>query len=168
MKHTSDPTNARELKFDRGTGTGEPTPETARLLHLMKQVDDAFNLRDYDRFIGQLHTEDVKVIQFGSPNTSGRPPRRNVVEETVAAFPDMRVHNDPYDIQFGQGQWTVAMGRVSGTFTKPMQMPDGKTIEPTGKTFETFFTTIAKWKNDQIVEEYVMLDPQDIMKQVMA
>jgi hemerythrin superfamily protein len=49
-----------------------------------------------------------------------------------------------------------------------MQMPDGKTIEPTGKTFETFFTTIAKWKNDQIVEEYVMLDPQDIMKQVMA
>jgi hypothetical protein len=55
VKHTSDPTNASEQKFDRGTGTGEPTPETARLLHLMKQVDDAFNLRDYDRFIGQLH-----------------------------------------------------------------------------------------------------------------
>ena len=30
-----------------------------------------------------------------------------------------------------------------------------------------FFTTIAKWKNDQIVEEYVMLDPRDIMKQVV-
>ena len=167
MTHTSDPTSTSEQKYDRGTGTGEPTPETAHLLRLMKQVDDAFNLRDYERFIGQLHTDDVKVIQFGSPNTSGRPPHRNVVEETVAAFPDMRVHNDPYDIQFGQGQWTVAMGRVSGTFTKPMQMPDGKTIQPTGKTFETFFTTIAKWKNDQIVEEYVMLDPQDIMKQVL-
>jgi predicted ester cyclase len=59
------------------------------------------------------------------------------------------------------------MGRVSGTFTKPMQTPDGKTIAPTGKHFETFFTTIAKWKNDQIVEEYVMLDPRDIMKQVV-
>ena len=42
------------------------------------------------------------------------------------------------------------------------------TIAPTGKLFETFFTTIAKWKNDQIVEEYVMLDPRDIMKQVVA
>ena len=167
MPQTSISTNAGDQKFDRGTGTGEPSAETARLLRLMKQVDDAFNIRDYDRFIGQLHTEEVKVIQFGSENTSGRPPHRHVVEETVAAFPDMHVHNDPYDIQFGQGQWTVAMGRVSGTFTKPMRAPDGKTIAPTGKRFETFFTTIAKWKNDQIVEEYVMLDPQDIMKQVM-
>ena len=108
------------------------------------------------------------AIQFGSESTVGRPPHRNVIEETLAAFPDMRVHNDPYDVQFGQGQWTVAMGRVSGTFTKPMQTPDGETIAPTGKRFETFFTTIAKWKNDQIVEEYVMLDPRDIMKQVVA
>ena len=60
------------------------------------------------------------------------------------------------------------MGKVSGTFTKPMQTPDGETIAPTGKRFETFFTTISKWKNDQIVEEYVMLDPRDIMKQVVA
>jgi predicted ester cyclase len=167
MKQSSIPTNALEQKFDRGTGTGEPTAEIARLLNLMKQVDDAFNLRDYDRFLDQLHTEDVKVIQFGSESTMGRPPHRNVIEETLAAFPDMRVHNDPYDVQFGQGQWTVAMGRVSGTFTKPMKTPDGETIAPTGKRFETFFTTIAKWKNDQIVEEYVMLDPRDIMKQVV-
>ena|SRR6266851_4419187 len=45
---------------------------------------------------------------------------------------------------------------------------DGETIAPTGKPFETCFTTIAKWKNDQIVEEYVMLDPRDIMNQVVA
>ena len=72
-KQTSIPTNAREQKFDRGTGTGEPTTETARLLNLMKQVDDTFNSRDYDRFLDQLHSEDVKVIQFGSESTLGRP-----------------------------------------------------------------------------------------------
>ena len=94
MKDISIPTNASEQKFDRGTGTGEPTAEIARLLHLMKQVDDAFNLRDYDRFLDKLHSEDVKVIQFGSESTLGRPPHRNVIEETLAAFPDMRVHND--------------------------------------------------------------------------
>jgi len=56
----------------------------------------------------------------------------------------------------------------SDTFTKPMQTPDGETIAPTGKPFETCFTTIAKWKNERIVEEYVMLDPRDIMNQVVA
>ena len=111
MKQTSIPTNASERKFDRGTGTGEPTAETARLLNLMKQVDDAFNLRDYDRFLDQLHSEDVKVIEFGSESTLGRLPHRNVIEETLAAFPDMRVHNDPYDVQFGQGQWTSSNGK---------------------------------------------------------
>jgi hypothetical protein len=48
---------------------GLATAEIARLLNLMKQVDDAFNLRDYDRFLDQLHSEDVKVIQFGSEST---------------------------------------------------------------------------------------------------
>jgi hypothetical protein len=99
MKHTSIPTNGSEQKFGRGIGTGEPTAEIARLLNLMKLVDHAFNLRDYDRFLNQLHSEDVKVIQFGSENTLGRPPHRNVIEETLAAFPDMRVHND-----HGKGQ----------------------------------------------------------------
>jgi hypothetical protein len=121
MKNTSTPANAGEQKFDRGTGTGEPTAEIARLLNLMKQVDDAFNAREYNRFLDQLHSEDVKVIQFDSDST----------------------------------------------FTKPMQTPEGGTIAPTGKRFETFFTTIAKWKNDRIIEEYVMLDPRDIMKQVV-
>ena len=60
MKHASIPTNPSEQKFDRGTGTGEPTAETARLLNLMKQVDDAFNLRDYDRFLEQLHSEELR------------------------------------------------------------------------------------------------------------
>ena len=49
----------------------------------MKQVDDAFNLRNYDRFLNQLHSEDVKVIQFGSESTLGRPPHRNVIEEPL-------------------------------------------------------------------------------------
>ena len=74
MKNTSIPTNAGEQKFDRGTGTGEPTAEIARLLNLMKQVDDAFNSRDYNRFLDQLHSDDVKVIQFGSEPLSSTLP----------------------------------------------------------------------------------------------
>ena len=88
------------------------------------------------------------------------------MEFWINSFPDMRVHNDPYDVQFGQGEWTVALGKLSGTFSQPLTLPDGTVIEPTGKSFTTFFTTIARWKNDAMTEEYVLYDPQDIMKQV--
>lgn len=76
------------------------------------------------------------------------------------------MHNDPYDVQFGQGEWTVALGKLSGTFTQPMTLPGGTPVEPTGKSFLTFFTTIAHWKNEQMIDEYVLFDLQDIMVQI--
>ncbi|MGO4339670.1 ester cyclase [Labrys sp. KB_33_2] len=151
---------------DRLTGTGKPSAETARLLGLAREGDSAFNARNYHRFLDEMHTDNVKVFQLGVGVTTGRQPHRQEIEKIITAFPDMRVHNDPYDVEFGQGQWTVAMGKLSGTFTGPMQTPDGSTLKPTGKHFETFFTTIARWKGNQIAEEYVMFDPNDIMKQV--
>jgi hypothetical protein len=38
----------------------------------------------------------------------------------------------------------------------------------TGKTFTTFFTTIARWQHDQLVDEYVLFDPQDITAQTVG
>lgn len=149
------------------TGAGEPSAQTARLLKLMKEGDSAFNERNYRRFLDELHKPNVKVLQQGVGVTVGLQPHRLEIEKIIAAFPDMRVHNDPYDVEFGQGQWTVAIGKLSGTFTGPMKNADGSTLQPTGKHFETFFTTIAKWEDKQVAEEYVMFDPNDIMKQVM-
>ncbi|MFI7067585.1 ester cyclase [Kribbella sp. NPDC050124] len=152
--------------FDRGTGTGEPTESVAHLLRLMKGADDAFNRRDYDDFLDHGHHEDVVVNYIGRPTTVGRAPHRADMEAIIAIFPDLRVHNDPYDIQFGQGEWTVAIGRMSGTFTRPMTLPDGTVIEPTNKSFMTFFTTIARWQNEQMLTEYVLWDDQDVMTQI--
>lgn len=151
--------------FDRGTGTGEPTEQVARLLRLMKASDDGFNARDYDYFLDHRHAPDVKVRQFGLPERVGIPPHRRDAELFIGAFPDLKVHNDPYDVQFGQGSWTVAMGRLTGTFTGTLTL-EGQAIEPTGKSFNTFFTTIAKWQDDIIAEEFVLFDMQDIMRQI--
>ncbi|MBE8515970.1 ester cyclase [Amycolatopsis sp. H6(2020)] len=152
--------------FDRGTGTGEPTGPVAHLLRLMKGADDAFNRRDYDDFLDHGHHQDVVVNYIGRPGTVGRAPHRADLEAMVATFPDLRVHNAPYDIQFGQGEWTVAIGRMSGTFTQPMTLPDGTVVEPTNKSFMTLFTTIARWQNDQMLTEYVLWDDQDVMTQI--
>ena len=152
--------------FDRGTGTGEPTKEVAHLLRLMKSADDTYNSRDYDFFLNKRHHKDVWVHQIGSPDTVGLEPHRRDMDMWISAVPDMRVHNDPYDVQFGQGEWTVALGKLSGTFTQPLTLPDGTIVPPTGKSFTTFFTTIAHWKNEQMIQEYVLFDPQDIMAQL--
>ena len=152
--------------FDRGTGTGEPTEDVAHKLRLMKRGDDGFSARDWDDFLGTMQSEDVVVHQIGAPVTRGRDAHRKDMEMWIGAFPDMRVHNDPYDIQFGQGDWTVAMGRLSGTFTGQLNLPDGTVVEPTGKAFETFFTTIGHWKNEQLDIQYVLYDAQDIMAQI--
>ena len=51
---------------------------------------------------------------------------------------------------------------------QPLTLPDGTVVEPTGRAFETFFTTIARWQNDQLVDEFVLFDPQDIMIQTIG
>jgi SnoaL-like polyketide cyclase len=131
----------------------------------MKGADDAYNARDYTFFMDKRHAPDVLVHQIGAPETHGLPPHRADMDLWIAGFPDMRVHNDPYDVQFGQGEWTVALGKLSGTFTQPLTLPDGTVVEPTGKAFTTFFTTIARWQDEQMVQEYVLFDAQDIMAQ---
>ncbi len=152
--------------FDRGTGTGEPTERVAHNLRMMKRADDGYNARDWDVFLDQLHDHDVAVHYIGAPSTVGLPPHRRDMNIFIDAFPDVRVHNNPYDVQFGQGEWSVALGKLSGTFTQPMTLPDGTVLPPTGKAFEAFFTTIARWQNEKMVEEYVLYDQQDIMVQI--
>ncbi len=152
--------------FDQGTGTGEPAGPVAHNLRLMKRADDGYNARDWPVFLYQLHDPDVAVHYIGAPETHGHAPHLADMEVFINAFPDVRVHNNPYDVQFGQGEWTVALGKLSGTFTQPLTMPDKTVIPPTGKSFTTFFTTIARWQNDQMVDEYVLFDQMDIMKQI--
>lgn len=154
--------------FDRGTGTGEPTADVAHLLRLMKGADDGYNSRDFDFFLGRRHSEDVAVHYIGAPSTVGQAAHGADMQVWIKAFPDVRVHNDPYDVQFGQGQWTVALGKLSGTFTQPMDLPGGGVIPPTGKSFTSFFTTIARWQDERMVDEYVLFDQQDIMRQLGA
>lgn len=56
------------------------------------------------------------------------------IDDLKAMFvfaPDIAIKTHP--IRFGSGMWTAVTGVVTGTFTKPMTMPDGTSISPTGK-----------------------------------
>jgi hypothetical protein len=43
------------------------------------------------------------------------------------------------------------VGPFTGRFTGPLELPDGTVIEPTGKSFEVVFSTIARWRDGKII-----------------
>jgi hypothetical protein len=80
------------------------------------------------------------------------------MQQLLAIFPDIRVHNDPYPIQFGSGDWITVITNATGTFTGQMTLPDGTVIPPTGKAFDLEFGQTTKWDGDQLIIISAFLD----------
>ena len=78
--------------------------------------------------------------------------------------PDLKVVSHP--IKFGACGWTVVTGILTGTFTRPMTLPDGTTVQPTGRSFTLPMCTVAHWKDGRIVEEQLYWDSGAMMKQI--
>jgi len=133
---------------------------------LMKQADDAFNRRDLDTMDALHHPEVVAYTTGAADATHSTAPHRKVIEDMIRAFPGLHIHNDPYPIQFGQGEWITVISKMTGTFTGEMIGPDGTTVPPTGKSFEVKFTTIGKWQQSRLVEEWVFWDQPLLLEQI--
>ena len=134
------------------------TSRTAHLLELMKKGDDAFNSRDFKGMKAVHHPNLVAHVAGEAEPVKGQPAHAAMMKEMFRIFPDVHVHNDPYPIQFGSGDWITVITRATGTFTGEMILPDGKVIAPTGKAFDLDFATTAKWDGDLLIEEFVFLD----------
>ena len=134
------------------------TSRTAHLLALMKKGDDAFNSRDVAGMDATHHADMIAHVGSAKP-IKGRKAHAAFIQQMFRTFPDCHVHNDPYPTQFGSGDWTTVITRSTGTFTGKMTLPNGKVIAPTGKAFDLDFSTTARWEGDELIEEYVFLDP---------
>ena len=64
------------------------------------------------------------------------------------------------------GKRGALVERFTGTFTGPLELPDGTVIEPTGKSFEVVFSTIARWQDGKIVEEHLKYDNSLFLQQI--
>jgi len=71
-----------------------------------------------------------------------------------------------YPIRFRSGKFTCVTGIMTGTFTKPMPIGDGKFIQPTGKKFAIPMCTVGHWKDGVMTEEWLFLDNATYMKQI--
>jgi hypothetical protein len=133
----------------------------------MYALDEAWNARDWDTFDAYHDQSDVVVYWPGREDTPTRGGRdhRAESERFCAAFPDNKVKH-PYDILFGDAEYTAFVAPFTGTFTAPLELWDGTVIEPTGKSFEVIFSTIARWRDGKIVEEHLKYDNASFMQQI--
>ena len=136
-----------------------------RLKELMQTLDDAWNAQDIDTF-AKRHKTDTVVRWPGQPATHGVEAHKKEAVDFFRTFPNQHLDNRPYKTLIASDGWTCSIAHFTGTMTGPMKGPDGKDIAPTGKSFEVDFCTVARWDNEQIVEENLFYDLVTFMKQI--
>ncbi len=146
------------------TGTSKRDPLVEQRLKTFDQLDfDYYSNQKWDHF-NESHTDDVVVVWPDGRETKGLKAHIEDLKYQFTFAPDTSIKVHP--VKFGSGEWTAVIGEMTGTFSKPMVMPDGKTVQPTGKTFKIPMATIAHWKGDKFDKEYLFWDNQAFMKQI--
>jgi hypothetical protein len=143
------------------------TDEQAMVEKNIKTFDEldfvVFSNQEWTR-LHESHSKDVKVNWPDGHFTTGI---EKHIEDLKAMFvyaPDTNIKVHP--VKFGSGEWTSVIGVMTGTFTKPMPIGDGKFIQPTGKKFSINMCTVGHWKDGVMIEEYLFWDNATYMKQI--
>ncbi len=140
------------------------TPSVERNLHTFDTLDfDVFSNQKWDR-LHESHSKDIVVTWPDGHETKGIERHIEDMKGLFAFAPDIAIKVHP--IRFGSGTWTSVTGVMTGTFTRPMPTPDGKSIAPTGKRFALGMATIGHWKGTTMDHEWLFWDNQDFMKQI--
>jgi predicted ester cyclase len=148
-----------------------PAPKAEAQLSDVEKNLKVFDTLDYDVFsnqkwdrLGESHSKDIVVTWPDGHETKGI---EKHIEDLTAMFvyaPDITIKEHP--IRFGSGSWTTATGVMTGTFSQPMPIGEGKTIAPTGKRFALGMVTVGHWSNGTMDHEWLFWDSGDFMKQL--
>lgn len=149
------------------TGQERTTNEelTRQRLRRFDSLDFQFySNQQWDSF-AVSHDPNIKVYYPDGTVTTGLFPQHIDMLTPLFAFaPDTKITSHP--VKFGSGDWTAVIGEMEGTFSKPMDLGNGKTIPPTGKKFKLTMSTIGHWKDGKMIEEYLHWDNHSMMKQI--
>jgi hypothetical protein len=114
--------------------------------------------------LSESHADDIAVTWPDGHETKGITKH---IEDLKAMFlyaPDTKINVHP--IRFGTDEWSCVTGVMTGTFSRPMPTADGKTIPPTGKSFNLTMATIGHWKGDTMDHEWLFWDNKEFLRQV--
>ena len=143
------------------------TDEKATIEKNLKTFDEldfvVFSNQEWTR-LHESHSKDIKVYWPDGHYTTGIEKHLEDLKALFVYAPDTAVRVHP--IKFGSGDFTAVTGFMTGTFTKPMPIGDGKFIQPTGKKFNVPMCTIGHWKDGVMIEEYLYWDNATYMNQI--
>jgi SnoaL-like polyketide cyclase len=136
---------------------------TARNLKTFDDLDlVAFNNRDM-ALIKKIHADKVKVY---NPDGTVTEPMAPHAEELQFLFDTFDFKVAEHIVGFGFGEWTAGISISEGKWVKPITLPDGTVLQPTGKNVSVKIATIARWENGRIAEEYLFWDNADWNRQI--
>jgi len=139
-------------------------PDVEKNLKVFDTLDfDVFSNQKWER-LGESHAKDIVVTWPDGHETKGLEKHTEDLKALFVFAPDITIKEHP--IRFGSGTWTTATGVMTGTFSKPMAIGDGKSIPPTGKRFAIGMATIGHWVNGTMDHEWLFWDNGGFMKQI--
>ena len=98
--------------------------------------------------------------------TRGIPDHVAKLKPQFAFAPDTAIKEHP--IKLADANYTAVEGVMTGTFSKPLDLGDGKAIQPTGKKFTLPMMTVGRWENGLMKEEWLFWDNAAFMRQIGA
>ena len=130
-----------------------------------------FDTLDYTVFTNQQwtrlhesHSNDVKVNWPDGHFTTGIQRHIADLKAMFVYAPNTSIKQHP--VRFGSNNMTCVIGVMTGTFTAPMPIGNGKFLQPTGKSFKLPMCTVGIWKDGVMIEEYLFWDNQSYMSQI--
>jgi len=157
-----------------GTKVGEPEPKIAgispELANNLANFDD-LDFRVYTnqewQDLHKSHSKDIIVHWPDGHETKGIEKHIEDLKVMFSFAPDNRIKEHPVRFGTSGGEWTAVTGWLEGTFTKPMVLADGNTINPTGKSYRIPMATIGHWNTHGVMdEEYLFWDNGTFMQQI--
>jgi hypothetical protein len=113
------------------------------------------------------HSKDIVVHWPDGHTTKGIEKHIEDLKVMFSFAPDNRIVEHPVRFGTADGEWTGVSGWLEGTFTKPMALPDGTSIPPTGKSYRIPMATLGHWNKDGVMyEEHLFWDNGEFMKQI--
>ncbi len=145
-------------------GGSVETAEGQAHIEIFDELDfDVFSNQDWAR-LHHSHDEDIVVTWPDGHSTIGIDVHISDLKNLFVHAPDTEIKVHP--VRIASGDWTSVIGVMTGTFTEPMPIGDGKFIEPTGKRFELKMATIAFWQNGWMVHEWLFWDNATYARQM--
>jgi hypothetical protein len=142
----------------------QQSPAVERNLRVFDTLDfEVFSNQQWDR-LHESHGRDIVVTWPDGRETRGIDAHIQDLKALFVFAPDIAIKTHP--IRFGSGSWTAVTGLMTGTFTRPMTMPDGTSIAPTGKRFAIGMATLGHWREGVMDHEWLFWDNRDFMTQI--